>query len=368
MFQIQRDPTRTLLASLCIGGLAIAAFWIVRPFVAAAIWAVMIVVVTWPTMLRLQRRLWNRRGAAIAIMMVILLLLFIAPLTLAVLVITENAGEVIGLARSIANSPLPAPPEWLAGLPFVGAQIASAWIEARAAGFEGLGALIVPYTGGLTAWFVREAGSIGYLIIQFLLTLAFAAFLYAYGELFGAASIKFAHRLGGKEGEDLLHLAGNSIRGVALGVGLTAAIQSALGGIGLAVAGVPFAALLTGLLFMLCITQIGMLVVLLPAVVWVYWSGNPVAGTVLLVWSLFASVIDTFLRPILVRRSARLPLLLIFVGVIGGLVAFGAIGIFVGPVVLAVAYTLLVAWIEQSPRADVTATPDSLIEAGVRRD
>ncbi len=352
---VERDPTRALLAALCIGALVVAAFWIVRPFIAAAIWAIMIVVVTWPTLLRMQRRLWNRRSAAIAVMMVILLLLFVAPLTLAVVVITQNAGEIIDLARSIANRPLPAPPDWLPGLPFVGGKLVSAWADARAAGFEGLGALIVPYTGGLTAWFVREAGSVGYLIIQFLLTLAFAAFLYAYGELFAAASVKFANRVGGKNGEDLLQLAGNSVRGVALGVGLTAAIQSALGGIGLAVAGVPFAGLLTALLFMLCITQIGMLVVLVPAVVWVYWSGHPVTGTVLLVWSLVASVLDTFLRPILVRRSARLPLLLIFVGVIGGLVAFGAIGIFVGPVVLAVAYTLFVAWIEPSPRANAAA-------------
>ena len=117
----------------------------------------------------------------------------------------------------------------------------------------------------------------------------------------------------------------------------------------MAAAGVPFAGLLTAVLFMLCIAQIGMLVVLLPAVLWIYWSGDPAWGTFLLVWSIAASLLDTVLRPILVRRSARLPLLLIFIGVIGGLVALGPLGIFVGPVVLAVAYTLLVTWMEQVP-------------------
>ena len=119
----------------------------------------------------------------------------------------------------------------------------------------------------------------------------------------------------------------------------------------------PFAGLLTVVCFLLCITQIGMLVVLLPAVGWVYWTGHPTLGTVLLVWSLVASLMDTVLRPLLVRRTADLPMLLIFVGVIGGLVAFGAIGIFVGPVVLAVAYTLLLTWMDQRPLPAQVAAP-----------
>jgi predicted PurR-regulated permease PerM len=102
---------------------------------------------------------------------------------------------------------------------------------------------------------------------------------------------------------------------------------------------------LTGVLFLLCLAQIGMLVVLIPAVIWVFWSGDTAAGTLLLVWSLGAAVLDQFLRPILVGRHADLPALLIFIGVVGGLVAFGLLGIFVGPVVLAVAYALLSAWL-----------------------
>ena len=133
---------------------------------------------------------------------------------------------------------------------------------------------------------------------------------------------------------------------MALGVGVTAVVQTVLGGIGLAVAGVPFASLLSAVMLMLCIAQLGPALVLFPAVAWMYWTGETAWATVLLVWSLVVSTLDNILRPMLIKKGADLPLLLIFAGVIGGLLGFGLIGIFVGPVVLAVTYTLLGAWIE----------------------
>jgi len=139
-------------------------------------------------------------------------------------------------------------------------------------------------------------------------------------------------------------LAGQAIRGVALGVVVTAVAQSVLGGIGLAVVGVPFASLLTALMFMLCLAQIGPGLVLIPAVVWMYYSGDALSATVLLAFTIVAITMDNFLRPLLIRRGADLPLLLILFGVIGGLIAFGLLGIFLGPTVLAIAYTLLNAW------------------------
>ena len=346
MPQAQRDIIGILIGVLFIGALSVAAFWIVRPFMAATIWAVTIVVVTWPALLRMQKRMWNSRALAITVMMVILLLLFVIPLTLAVGTIVANADEIAGHVRSIATFRMPEAPDWLAGLPFVGARIAGAWREVAAAGLEGLWERVVPYAGSVTAWFVAEAGNVGFLLVEFLLTLVLCAFMYAHGEEAGAATLRLGRRLGGKRGEDLVLLAGQAIRGVALGVGLTAVIQSVLGGIGLVLAGVPFAGVMTALLFMLCVTQIGMLVLLVPAVIWVYWTGHPAWGTFLLVWSVVASLLDTVLRPVLVRRTADLPLLLIFAGVIGGLIAYGLVGIFVGPVVLAVAYTLMRAWLE----------------------
>ncbi|MEO8525621.1 MAG: AI-2E family transporter YdiK [Caldimonas sp.] len=346
------DLARTLLGTLVIGALVVAAFWVVRPFLAAAIWATTIAVVTWPMLLRIQARLWRRRSLAILVMILVLLLLFVIPFLLAAGTIVANAGEIADRARSLASFRSPLAPDWMARLPFFGARLADFWRDAAASGLDGAWSRLAPYVGSLTGWFVARAGNLGYLAVQFLLTLMLTAFMYAYGEKASSTILRLGYRLGGASGEELVHLAGRAIRGIALGVGLTAAIQSVLGGVGLAIAGVPFAGLLTAVLFMLCVAQIGMLVVLVPAVIWVYWSQGPALGTLLLVWSLVASLLDTVLRPILVRRSADLPFLLIFVGVIGGLVAFGLIGIFVGPVILAVAYTLLLTWLDDpEPKA-----------------
>jgi predicted PurR-regulated permease PerM len=152
--------------------------------------------------------------------------------------------------------------------------------------------------------------------------------------------------MGGARGESAIGLAGEAIRAVALGVGITAAVQSVLGGIGLAVAGVPLTFLLTAVMFMLCIAQLGPSLVLVPAVVWLYWSDQSGWGTFLLVWTVIVTSLDNVLRPMLIRMGADLPLLLILAGVIGGLLSAGLVGIFVGPVVLAVAYTLFDAWID----------------------
>ena len=128
---------------------------------------------------------------------------------------------------------------------------------------------------------------------------------------------------------------------------MTAIAQSVLGGIGLAVAGVPFAPLLSALMFLLCLAQVGPALVLIPAVVWMYFVGDTVWATVLLAFTVPAMTLDNILRPILIRKGADLPLLLILAGVIGGLIATGLLGIFLGPTVLAVSYTLLNAWISE---------------------
>ena len=132
MIPPQRDPTIILIGMLFIGALIMAAFWIVRPFMAAAIWATTIVVVTWPVLKRMQARLWNSRALAITVMMVILLLLFVIPLTLAIGTIVANAGEIALRMRSVATFRMPEAPQWLIALPFFGERLGGAWEEAAA--------------------------------------------------------------------------------------------------------------------------------------------------------------------------------------------------------------------------------------------
>ena len=339
------DLARNTLGVLFIAGLILAAFWVLRPFVGPAIWATTIVVATWPLMRRLQARLWQRRALAVTGMTLALLLLFVVPLTLAILTLVENADAIVDLVKQLSQLRMPTPPDWLSSLPVLGPRIDAVWKEVAAAGSEGLWAKLSPYAGMLTRWVVAEAGSLGYLALQVLMIVALAALMYAQGEFAAATLLRIGRRLGGPQGEAVVVLAGQAIRGVALGVGVTAAVQSVLAGIGLAIAGVPYAGLLTVVVFVCCLAQIGPVLVLVPAMAWLYWSGNSGWGSFLLVLTGVVVMLDNFLRPLLIRLGADLPLLLIFAGVIGGLLAFGLVGIFVGPVVLAVGYTLLLDWV-----------------------
>jgi predicted PurR-regulated permease PerM len=340
------DITRGVLAVLFIVGLIGSSLWILRPFLGAIVWAATIVVATWPLMMAVQVWLWGKRALAVAAMTIVLLCVLVVPLTFTIGTIVSNADEVVAWATSLTTFKAPPPPEWLGNLPLVGARAIELWDRVATAGFEEIAANAAPYAGILIKWFVGQLGHFGVLLIEFLLTVILAAAMYANGELVARRLIRFGQRLGGAGGENAVWLAGQTIRGVALGVVVTALIQTLFAALGLVITGVPFATVLSAVMFLLSIAQIGVLPVLGAVVAWLYWTGESGWGTFMLVWTIVAAPMDNFLRPILIKRGADLPLLLVFAGVIGGLLAFGLIGIFIGPVVLAVADKLLTAWIE----------------------
>ena len=340
------DLTRSVLAILLMAILIGGSFWILRPFLLSVIWAVMIVVATWPMMLRLQARL-GRRFLAVAIMSGAMVLVFVAPLVLAVQTLVDNIDTMTRWIQALATSPIPAPPDWLSRVPLVGAKIAESWATVAIAGKDALAARLAPYATNFAQWLAVALGSFGLLGIQFLLTVVVAVIMYTRGEAARDVLIRFGRRLAGNRGEAVVLLAGQAIRAVALGVVVSALVQTVLAGLGLAVAGVPFAGLLTGVILLLCIAQIGPVIVLIPAVIWLFWNDSQGWGIALAAWTVVVGVLDNVLRPLLIRRGADLPLLLIFAGVIGGLLAFGIIGLFVGPVVLAVSYTLLNEWLRE---------------------
>jgi len=343
----RHDLARTTLAVLAIGGLMIASLWILWPFLPALIWATMIVVATWPLLLGLQERLWGRRWLAASALTLALLLVFVLPFTLAIAAVVANAEEIAGWAKSLSTLKLPPPPDWLQSVPVVGEKLFSSWRDLAASGPDELARLLTPYAREAMHWFAAEVGSFGLMAVQFLLTVVISALLYFWGEAAARKAHRFGRRLAGERGERAIGLAGRAIRAVALGVVVTALAQSVLGGIGLAIAGVPFAGILTSLMFLLALAQIGAVPVLLCAAGWLYWKGSLAWAVALIVWSVVVGSLDNVLRPLLIRQGANLSLLLIFAGVIGGLISFGLVGIFVGPVVLAVAYTLLDAWMHE---------------------
>lgn len=342
---LSRDITRITLGVLFIGVLMAAGLWIMRPFLLPLIWATMIVVATWPILLRLQAWLGGRRSLAVAVMTLALLLVIITPLALAIRTILEHADQIVGWTKGLATYSLPPPPDWIGKLPLGGPKLQEAWQDVTVVGPGGLRARLAPHTAVIVKWFASQAGSLGMMFLQFLLTVVIAAILYSGGETTARAVRRFARRLAGQQGEDAAVLAARTIRGVALGIVLTALIQSALAGIGFIVVGVPGPIFLAAVLFILALAQLPPFLVMAPAVVWMYWKGDPLWGTVLLVWTIVVGSIDNIIRPLLIRKGIDLPLLLIFTGVIGGLVAFGIIGLFIGPVVLVVIYQLVAAWV-----------------------
>jgi predicted PurR-regulated permease PerM len=360
MNTIQRtDLTRNTLAIFFIGIMIAACFWVLRPFLPALIWASMIVIATWPLLLILQERLKGRKRA-VAVMMGVLVLVFVIPFSLAVGTIVEGAPQISAWGKHLQEFHLPAPPDWVARLPMFGSDLSDAWQKVVDAGPKELTTKLSPYIRDTAGWLVSKAGNFGMLLIHFILTLLLAALLYLNGEDAANMVRRFASRIDGERGESAVILAGQAIRAVALGVVVTALVQSILAGLGLAVVGLPYATLLTALIFMLTIAQIGAGPVLIPTVIWLFWKGSPGWGTALLVWSVIVMGLDNVLRPILIRKGANLPLLLIFAGVIGGLIAFGLIGLFIGPVLLAVSYTLLMNWVAEGDNtaADTTASAE----------
>ena len=355
---ITSDITRTILAILFIAILITVSFWILRPFLTSIVWAMIIVVATWPILLKLQAVFWGRRGVAVAVMTAVLLMVIVVPMIFGIIAIAGKADEIVSRMQTLSVFTVPPPPEWVSNIPLAGRNLAERWQEYAALSHEELSAQITPYAQTALRWFVSHAGSMAAMIVQFLLTVIIAAVMYSKGEAATAGVRNFAGRLAGKRGEDTVILAAKACRGVALGIVVTAIFQSVLGGIGLVVTGVPAAPVLTVIMFMLCLAQVGPLLVLLPSVTWLYWSGQPLGGTVLLVLSIVAVTMDNFLRPLLIRKGVDLPLLLIFAGVIGGLIAFGVIGLFIGPVVLAVTLTLLQAWVSDVGQQEAEASDE----------
>lgn len=357
--ETQHDVARGVLAVLFIVGLIGSALWILRPFLGAIVWAGTIVVATWPLMMAVQVWLWGKRALAVVVMTFVLLCVLGVPLSFTIGTIVSNADEVVAWATSLSTFKAPDPPVWLGNLPFVGARAIELWDRVATAGFEEIAASAAPYARIFIGWFIGQVGHFGVLLIEFLLTVILAAAMYANGELAAQRLVRFGQRLGGAGGENAVWLAGQTIRGVALGVVVTALVQTLFAALGLVIAAVPFATVLTAAMFLLSIAQIGVLPVLGAVVAWLYWTGETGWGTFMLVWTIVAAPMDNFLRPILIKKGADLPLLLVFAGVIGGLLAFGLIGIFIGPVVLAVADRLLTAWIE-GDKVDSPSTKEQL--------
>jgi predicted PurR-regulated permease PerM len=299
-------------------------------------------------------------------MTALLFVIVIAPIGLAISVVVQQASRLSDL--KVAEIRIPMPPVWIEGVPVVGATLTAEWRVYASATPEELASKAAPYMTTIVSWIAARAGSLGTFLLHMVLTLLLCAVLYVNGETAALGVRRFARRLMGQAGDDLVLLAAGSIRAVALGIVVTAIVQTALGAIGLFVAGAPYVAIFAAVMFVFCIAQLGPALPLLAAVGWLYLGGATTAATGLFAWTVIVGLLDNVLRPLLIRRGADLPLLHIMAGVIGGLIGFGLVGLFVGPVVLAVTYTGLSAWIAGDVTPDADAATSTATQSPVTAD
>lgn len=346
-----RDLTRVLLTVLALGGLILLSYRVVQPFVGAGVWAATIVSATWPVMRMVERRLGGRRWMAVVVMTVALLLVFVIPLAVALRTIVLHEHRIVDWARALATWRLgDQPPAWVATLPLVGETAVRQWAWLAHEASPRLEALASGHARQLMDWFIAEVGGVGVVTKEFLLTVVIAAVLYATGERAALGVRSFLRELAGDHADRILELTSKAIRGVVLGVVLGGALEAVLTSIGFAIAGVPMAVLLGAVGFLLCLIQIGTVPLLAIGTIWLFAAGHTGAGAFLVAWTLFIAIIDQAVRPYLMKLGIELPLPLVVAGVIGGLSAFGLVGIFVGPVTLAVAATLLDTWLHDTPQ------------------
>jgi predicted PurR-regulated permease PerM len=343
------DLTRTFLVILIIAILIVGSVWTILAFLAALVWASTLVISTWPLLLNVQRVAGGSRGIATTVMTLLMGAIFVVPFALAASVLLDATIEGLDFVRTVASTGVPPPPAWLKGVPLIGTRLTARWQELSAGGADAAVAALRPYVRSTAGWAMSITGGFAMIVVHFVLTLIIVAILYLNGEGASRGILLFAWRIGRERAEGSVRLAAQAVRGVALGVVMTAFIQSVIAGIGLVLAGVPRAGLLVAIVFVLCVAQLGPLLVLVPAVAWLFLSHHETSGTVLILFTVVAAVSDNILKPVLIRRGVDLPLLLIIPGVIGGMVSFGVMGLFIGPVMLAVTYTLLAEWVRNDP-------------------
>jgi predicted PurR-regulated permease PerM len=363
---------RTVEATVRLGLIAILVlycFQIVRPFLIPVVWGVIIAVALHPNYLWLQRVLGERRTLAAALFVVLALVLLVAPTFL--LSDTLVTG-VTGLARSLSEGKLiiPMPPESVAGWPLIGPPLDKFW---RLASVNLGGALVElgPQLKVLGKWLLSAAAGAGLGILQFILAIVIAGVILRHAESGKRVSYAIARRLAEEHGAGFIDLARATIRSVSRGILGVALLQSILAGLGFLAAGVPAAGLWAFLCLLLSVIQIGIFPVTVPAIIYVFATGDTTTAVIFLIWNLMVGSLDNVLKPLLLGRGVNVPMAVIFVGAIGGFLASGIIGLFIGSVILVLGYELLLDWLEldagAAPGEDamtVDIIPDEEMDGG----
>ena len=324
---------------------------VLRPFLSALLWAVVLCSSGWPVYQRLLGWLGNRRTLAALVMSLAMILVLLLPFLVVGATLADNVQELTAAARRLIQDGPPDPPAWLARLPVVGPSASDYWQSLSTDSsklWSEAQRLIEP--GG--AWLLKGGIALGGGVVQMALSIFIAFFLFRDGVAAAGRLVIAVERIGGERGRHLLLVAGNTVRGVVYGILGTALAQAAAAAIGFLIAGVPGVALLALLTFFSSVVPIvGTALTWVPASLWLFHQGSTGWAVFMLVWGVGVANIDNVVKPWLISQGSNLPFILIFFGVLGGALTFGFIGVFLGPTLLAVVYRLVDQWavIRQTP-------------------
>src|SRR5262245_14359829 len=345
------------VALLAIGAILFACFWIAKPLLFVLAWGALIAIALAPLHRSLARVTGNRPKVAATVMVLVLLALVIFPLSYLPASFEGATTGLAGLTNNWTELKLPPLPSWVSGVPWLGPIINEKWTAAASNSRELLLA-VKPYVGPVLQWLATKGGSLGLAILEILLSIILAGVFLVTAESTMSASHKIANRLGGTAADNLLDVAVRTVRGVAQGVIGTALIQGFLSGLGYLIAAVPFAVRLGVLSFGTAMLQIGTWLVWIPVAIWLSYQGETGWALFTAVLGIIINVLDNVLKPLLIGRGAGIPIWVIFIGVIGGLLSIGFIGIFIGPLVMAAGYSIVMNWLSEEDGRARMETPE----------
>jgi predicted PurR-regulated permease PerM len=343
-----------LAGVIALAALAGTALIVVAPFMTALLWGAILAYCSWRPYQKLVHAFKGHRALAVLAIVLTILVLVIGPALYGGVMFSTRVPELVALAQKRLAGGVPPLPDWVAQLPMVGPRLEDTWDALAARNpemIQRLRELARPVLFGALGATLEVLKGLGLLILSVL----FAAFFYLSGERLGTALAAALHKIAGARAASLLALVGATVKGVVYGILGTSLVQAVLCGIGYWIAGLPSPGLLAVATFFLAIIPGGPLLVVVPGAIWLVQQGAPAWAVFVVIWALVVGIaVDNVLKPMIIGRSSDVPFILIIIGVIGGAAAFGLLGVFVGPTVLAVANAVLRDW---------TATPEVAREA-----
>jgi predicted PurR-regulated permease PerM len=340
---------RAMDAAIRISLLALLVLWcfqIVKPFIMPVLWGAIMAVAIYPLFVKAYTAFGGRQKLTATLITLLALAVLIVPTVML-------SGSMVESSKALATDieagtlTVPPPSDKVKDWPLIGEKLHGAWSLAST-NLEGALEKFKPQVEAVGKWLLSGAAGVGGGVLMFVISIIIAGAFLVYGRSGSQAMESIAGRVMGKQnGKEFVDLAGATIRSVAQGVLGVALIQSVLAGIGLLVMGVPYAGIWAVLVLLLAIIQLPPLLILGPIIVYEFSVAETVPAVIFMIWSLIVSVSDGFLKPLFLGRGMGIPMLVILLGAIGGMILSGIIGLFVGAVVLAVGYTLFMAWLDQ---------------------